>query len=122
MDHPLGALELRMRLERRCTRGVAARLAKAPPQPGSKPLAVDRPGFSVAVDIGISVCDARGVWAPGPTDDLLAYERRPSELPACREGISKRWPQTKGRICVSTVSIVCGQCAILPRFLPLNCY
>jgi hypothetical protein len=46
MDHPLGALELRPRLEqikrcveRRCARDVAGRLVITPSQPESKPLA-----------------------------------------------------------------------------------
>jgi hypothetical protein len=67
MDHPLGALELGPRLEqingrmeRRDARDVPGRLVIAPPQPGSKALAVDRPGLPVAVDLEISVCGAGG--------------------------------------------------------------
>src|SRR5262249_38907645 len=65
--HRLETIELRPRLEqiercieRPCARGVPGRLVIAPPQPGSKPLAVDRPGFAVAVDLEISVCGAGG--------------------------------------------------------------
>jgi hypothetical protein len=67
MDHPLRALELRPRLEqierrveRRSTQGLPARLVIAPPQPGSKALAVDRPGLAVAVDQEVGECGAGG--------------------------------------------------------------
>src|SRR5262249_3169390 len=67
VNRPLRTVELCLRFEqierradRRRARGGPGQLVIASPQPKSKPLAADRPGFPVAVDHEISECRTSG--------------------------------------------------------------
>ena len=85
VDCPFRAVELRPRFEQverrpdlRCARGLPGRLVIATAQPGPKPFAADRPGFSVALDDDIGKCGAdsgvKQLLTPRDVDEHIARQ------------------------------------------------